>query len=78
MAEVLHYRGDQRNFDPEWMLGPDMDRRRLVIKSMAYDPATDVSTATLRAVLPDEFREAVKPLVAQQQARSRIRSVFGD
>jgi hypothetical protein len=58
------------------MLGPDFGGRRLRIASVDYDPETDVSTATLRGVLPDQFRELVEPLWRQAQEHQRIRELF--
>lgn len=76
MAETLHYRGDHRVYDPDLILGPDIDHRRLRIVGAEYDPATDVTTMTLKAVMPQEFRERVKPMVEQAEARQRIKELF--
>lgn len=79
MPEQLHYPGNIANFDPDHMLGPDQFGRRLIIKSMSYDADTDVTTATLRAVLPDEYRERVLGADGQKeqaQARGRIGGLF--
>lgn len=76
MPDILHFPRDRTNFDPDLMLGPDRDGRRLTIASAVYDVAANVTTATLRAVLPDRFRTLVEPLVAQQRERQRIREVF--
>lgn len=80
MPEQLHYPGNITNFDPDHMLGPDQFGRRLIIKSMSYDADTDVTTATLRAVLPDEHRERVLGaggLKQQAEARTRLARLFG-
>lgn len=76
MPEILRYRGDVRNVDWDHMLGPDVGHRYMTIKSVAYDADADISTATLRPILPDEFRERVLPLVEGQRERERIRRVF--
>lgn len=76
MPEVLRYRGDIRPVDHGHMLGPDTAGRRLVITGVDYDPVGDMSTVTLRAVLPAEYRERVEPLVAQAQAFYRLQGLF--
>lgn len=77
MPDRLRFPGDIRaTYDREQMLGADLHGRYLMIKGVDYDEATNVSTATLRAVLPAEFRERVEPLVAQQRERQRIRELF--
>jgi len=76
MPEILRYRGDLADIDRDQMLGPDTAGRRLAIKTVDYDPGTDVTTVTLRGILPAEFRERIKPLVAEQLERERIRKVF--
>lgn len=77
MPDILRFAGDLRaTYDPEQMLGADLHGRYLMIRMMDYDPATNVSTATLRAVLPQEFRQRVEPLVAGERERSRIRALF--
>lgn len=81
MPETLHYRPS----DPyQWaqdamdqMTEADKFGRHLAIKAVSYDADTGVGTAELRAVLPDEYRERIMPLVEQQRARNRIRAVFG-
>jgi hypothetical protein len=76
MSDVLHFRRDMRAVDFDQMIGPDFGKRYLGIKTVYYDAVTDVSTVTLRGILPAEFRERIKPLVAEQQARERIRKLF--
>jgi hypothetical protein len=77
MPEVLRYPGDVTNFDPDHMLEPDLHGRRLIIKSMTYDEGTNTSTATLRAVLADEFRQRVETFgLHQARERSRIGRLF--
>lgn len=77
MADILHYRGDHtESFDPDRVLGPDLHRRYLTIKTMAYDPGANVSTATLRAVPPGEFGDKILPLIADQNARLRLKALF--
>ena len=75
--EVLHYRGDlTATIDRDQMLGPDFGHRHLAIRSVNYDPATDISTVKLRGILPDEFREKIGPLVEMQHTREKIRRLF--
>lgn len=77
MADYLHFRGNiTATIDRDQMLGPDTGGRYLAIKAIDYDPATDVTTASLRAILPDEFRERVMKLAGGQSERERIRAVF--
>lgn len=76
MPEILRYPGRCLRFDPGHMLGPDLHRRQMRIQSMTYDADTDTSTAVLRAILPDEFRERIKPIVVQEQTKARIRKLF--
>jgi hypothetical protein len=58
------------------MLGPDLHGRRLTIVSATYDPVADRTTAVLRPVLADRFRELVSELVPEQQARERVMGLF--
>lgn len=76
MPEILHYRGDQTNYDPMLVLGPDRDGRRMKIVSAVYDPETDITTATLRAVMPAEFRERLMAQQPKVEAYNRIRALF--
>lgn len=77
MPDRLRYPGDIRaTYDREQMLGSDLHGRYLMIKEVNYDEVVDISTATLRAVLPAEFRERVAPLVEIQRERKRIRALF--
>lgn len=76
MPEVLHYRGYRIPFYGDHMLGPDMDRRYLAPKRADYDPATDVTTLTLRPIMPAEFRERVTALAEKERDRERIRALF--
>lgn len=77
MPDVLHYRGNQVNYDDDWMLGPDMDKRRLKPVAAEYDSVSDITTITLKAIMPAEFRERVQPLIAQEVDRRRIAELFG-
>ena len=76
MSEILHFRGRIELDSLAHMLGPDVGHRYLAATSVAYDEATDISTVTLRAIMPDEYRERVMALVAGQQERERIRRVY--
>ena len=75
-SDILHFKGDRRNFDPDVILGPDLYERRLRIVSVDYDPATDRSTAKLRAVLPPEFRERLVEMRVKVDAYNRIKRLF--
>jgi hypothetical protein len=77
MPDILHFKGDLReSIDFDQMIGPDFGRRYLGIKAVDFDADTGISTVTLRGILPTEFRKRIKPLVAEQQARERIRKLF--
>ena len=77
MPEILRFRGDHRRYDPEHVLGPDRDGRRMRIVSTLYSRETDMSVATLRAVMPEEYRRDVLPRkVEQGQAQIRIWKLF--
>lgn len=70
MPNVLHFPRDMSAVDMGQMIGPDMHRRYLGIKS-----ATG-STVTLYGIMPDEYRERVAVLVAKETERERIRALF--
>jgi hypothetical protein len=76
MPDYLHFRRDMAAIDMGQMLGPDMDRRYLAPRSVDYSPETGVSTLTLRAILPAEFRERVTALAEKERERERIRGLF--
>lgn len=76
MAEVLHYRGDIRPHDPEHMIGPDFGGRYLTITEVEYDPDTDVSTAKLRGVMPEYFRDLIGLRVQQAREHARLAQLF--
>lgn len=77
MSDILRYKGDiTESCDRDHMIGPDFGKRYLAVRSLAYDPATDLTTATLRGVLPPEFRERVTALMARQQEYDRVKAVF--
>ena len=77
MPDVLHYKGDlTATIDLDQMIGPDFGKRWLGIRKVEYDPGTDVTTLTLRGILPDEYRERVLPMMEQAQAHERIRKLF--
>lgn len=81
MSEHLRYHGNitanTELADDANMLGPDMDRRYLTIVKLDYDRNADVTVATLRPVMPAEFRERVMRL-AETQAKpaARLRKLF--
>jgi hypothetical protein len=76
MPDYLHFRHCMCDVDMDQMLGPDMDRRYLAPRSVDYSPETGVSTLTLRAILPAEFRERVTALAEKERERERIRKLF--
>jgi len=77
MPDALHYKGDiTASIDCDQMIGPDFGKRWLGIRTVEYDPATDIMTVTLRGILPDEYRERVGPMIEQAQAQERIRKLF--
>lgn len=78
MPDILRYRGNiTATIDFEHMIGPDWAKRYLAVRSVSHDPATNLTTAKLRGVLPAEFRERIPALVAGQQERDRIRQFYG-
>lgn len=78
MAEHLRYVGDRTDYDPDLILGPDRDGRRLRIVGVTYDRVTDVSTATLKAVMPQEFRDRLMAKKPVYDAYNRIRALFNE
>ena len=76
MPEILRYAGDQTNYDPDLVLGPDRDGRRMKIVGAAYDEAADITTVTLRAVMPAEFRERLEAQQPKIIAYNTIRGLF--
>lgn len=76
MPDILRYRGDVTNADRGHLLGPDVGRRYLTVRTVDYDPDTDISTATLHGVMPAEFSERIGPIVENQMQRERIRKLF--
>ncbi len=60
---VLHYKGDLRDFDPAQLLGPDRDECFYAIVRVDYDIENDVSTATLRPIFGDELVRHVQSMV---------------
>lgn len=77
MPDVLRYCGDiTASCDREHMIGPDFGHRYLAVRSLSYDPATDLTTAALHGVLPPEFRERITVLMARQQEYERIKTLF--
>lgn len=44
MTDVLHYRGDCRNYDPNHVYGPDMFGGHYRALSTSYDEGADVTT----------------------------------
>ena len=79
MPDVLHYRGDlTASIDRVQMIGPDFGKRWLGIRKVEYDPNTDVTTVTMRGILPDEYRERIGLMVTQAREQERIRKLFND
>lgn len=56
---TLHYKGDVRDFDPNQILGPDMDQALYVISRVDYDAGNDMSTATLRPIYGEELTRVI-------------------
>jgi hypothetical protein len=78
MPEVLHYRGDiTEGLDYDHMIGPDFGKRWMSIKSAHYDAGTDITTVTLRAIMPEEFRVRIAPEIENMRKRSRTKALFG-
>lgn len=78
MPDVLHFTGRLDDIDFDHIYGPDRDRRYLIVKSVAYDAHTNITELRLRALLGEEFRKRVTPLIAGQAERQRIRELLND
>lgn len=57
MTGQLHYRGDQRNFDPDHIIGPDMYGAYYRAVAAEYDPGVDQTTLHLQVVPPAELQQ---------------------
>ena len=77
MPDLLRYKGDlTATIDRDQMIGPDFGKRWLGIRKVEYDPVANITTVTLRGILPDEYRERVGPRIEQARAHERIRKLF--
>lgn len=77
VPDILRYPSDiTATCDREHMIGPDFGKRYLSVRSLSYDRATDVTTATLHGIMPDEFRERITVLMARQQEYARLKMLF--
>jgi hypothetical protein len=76
MTDLLRFKGDLTRADRDQMIGPDFGRRWLAIRKIDYNPDTNVSTVTLRGVMPEEYRQRLQPQVAQAQEHARIKELF--
>lgn len=56
MSDVLHYPGDQTNFDPHHVMGPDLFGACYVATAAEYDAAADRTTLWVRPVPPAELQ----------------------
>lgn len=81
MTDTLHYPGDQRNFDPDHIYGPDLFRGCYRAAAAEYDAAQDRTSLQLVPIPPDELQERgiVKSLElqAERDIRERIEHLFG-
>jgi hypothetical protein len=76
MTDLLRFKGDLTRADRDQLIGPDFGRRWLAIRKIDYNPDTNVSTVTLRGVMPDEYRQRLQPQVLQAQEHARIKELF--
>jgi hypothetical protein len=76
MTDLLRFKGDLTRADRDQMIGPDFGRRWLAIRKIDYNPDTNVSTVTLRGVMPEEYRRRLQPQVLQAQEHARIKELF--
>ncbi len=59
MSNVLHYRGDCTDFDPDQIMGPDLHGAYYRPVSADYDATTDRTTMQFRPIPPAELAELV-------------------
>lgn len=80
MTDQLHYPGDQRGFDPDHILGPDVFGAHYRPAAADYDPATDVTTLTLVPIPPAELTERAQKrfteLLAVAATTISVRALF--
>jgi hypothetical protein len=76
MTDLLRFKGDLTRADRDQLIGPDFGRRWLAIRKIDYNPDTNVSTVTLRGVMPEEYRRRLQPQVLQAQEHARIKELF--
>jgi hypothetical protein len=56
-VNLLHYRGDCTDFDPDHVMGPDMYGGHWIPTGASYDADADMTTLTMRIVPPAELEE---------------------
>lgn len=76
VSETLHYRGDRTAFDPSQILGPDRYGAHYAITAAEHDPATDVTTATLRIVPPAELAQRIDEPIEVLTKRAKVADLF--
>lgn len=76
MADHLTYQGNRTDFDPKLVLGSDIHGAYYAIKSMDYDAETDVTTATMRIVLPAELNQRIGEPVDALTKLARVYDLF--
>lgn len=80
MPDRLNFTRRMPLVDVDQILGPDRDRRYLRIHKVDVAPegkdTEHGTTLTLRGLPPTELNERIKPLIAKQVEKERIRKLF--
>lgn len=80
MPDQLRYRGDQRNFDPDNIMGPDQFGAYYRATAAEYDTAADVTTLHLQVCTPAELQQRMVDALPTIQnlaaAGARINGLF--
>jgi hypothetical protein len=62
---TLHYKGDTTDFDPDFILGPDIDDCYYTFTDGVYDPETDLTTMTLTPLNTERMKELMMKTMGQ-------------
>lgn len=77
MSDILNYAGDLTNVDPDWMMGPDWGGAYWLPVTGDYNPATNITTLTVRPVPPAELEKRAALLLHKGRQKGRIKQLFG-
>lgn len=67
---VLHYKGDSCDFDPDIILGPDW--LGSYYRPVSATVTDDVTTMTLSPLMPDELNERITKLMNKGKPRAKV------